>query len=450
MKGYSASGVLAAVKEGRGGVFVAHSKNTENCACVRFPNPEKVVLPMQQHIGAPCEPIVKVGDEVKVGQLIADSDKFVSAPIHATVSGKVSAVGDVKLPNGVISKAVTIESDGEMALFEGIEPPKINNRDEFVKAVRASGLVGLGGAGFPTHVKLAFSPDKNIDTLVVNAAECEPYITVDYRECLENTDRIIRSILALKEYLGFQQAVIAIEDNKPKAIDKLSEAIKRIAPEDHNIRIMALKSKYPQGAEKMMVLSATGRKVPPGKLPADVGCVVMNVASVAFIARYLETGKPLVSRSLTVDGSAIHTPQNVRVPIGTSIDDIIEFCGGFKEEPFKIITGGPMMGLAIIGTDLPVLKQNNAILAFADGTFKVKPETDCIRCGRCAEACPMSLMPTLVARFAKAKDVNMLQKSGVVVCMECGSCSYVCPAGKPLVQHMRLAKSILREAGAKK
>ncbi len=310
--------------------------------------------------------------------------------------------------------------------------------------------MGLGGAGFPTHVKLAFSPDKNIDTLVVNAAECEPYITVDYRECLDNSEYVIRGILALKQYLGFKQVVIAVEDNKPKAIDKLSETIQKLAPEDHSIRIMALKSKYPQGAEKMMVLSATGRKVPPGKLPADVGCVVMNVASVAFIARYLETGKPLVSRSLTVDGSAIHTPQNVRVPIGTSIDSIIEFCGGFREEPFKIITGGPMMGLAIIGTDLPVLKQNNAILAFADGTFKVKPETDCIRCGRCAEACPMSLMPTLVARFAKAKDVNSLQKSGVVVCMECGSCSYVCPAGKPLVQHMRLAKSILREAGAKK
>ncbi|HBL41426.1 MAG TPA: electron transport complex subunit RsxC [Ruminococcaceae bacterium] len=450
MKGYSASGILSAVTKGRGGVFVTHSKNTENCACVRFPNPEKVVLPMQQHIGAPCEPIVKVGDTVQVGQLIADTEKFVSAPIHATVSGKVSAVGDVKLPNGVISKAVTIESDGEMTLFDGIEPPKVNSRDDFVKAVRASGLVGLGGAGFPTHVKLAFSPDKNIDTLVVNAAECEPYITVDYRECMDNTDYIIRSLLVLKEYLGFKNVVIAVEDNKPKAIDKLSQAIAKLAPDEKNIRIMALKSKYPQGAEKMMVQSATGRKVPPGKLPADVGCVVMNVASVAFIARYLETGKPLVSRSLTVDGSAIHTPQNVRVPIGTNIGDIIDFCGGFTEEPFKLITGGPMMGLAIVGTDLPVLKQNNAILAFAEGTFKVKPETDCIRCGRCAAVCPMSLMPTLVTRFAKAKDVESLQDAGIMVCMECGSCSYVCPAGKPLVQHMRLAKSILREAGAKK
>ncbi len=450
MKEYSASGILSAVTKGRGGVFVAHSKNTENCACVRFPSPEKVVLPMQQHIGAPCEPIVKVGDTVQVGQKIADTDKFVSAPIHATVSGKVSAVGDVKLPNGMISRAVTIESDGEMTLFDGIEPPKINNRDDFVKAVRASGLVGLGGAGFPTHVKLAFSPDKNIDTLVINAAECEPYITVDYRECIDNTDYIIRSLLVLKEYLGFKRVVIAVEDNKPKAIDKLSETIAKLAPEEKNIRIMALKSKYPQGAEKMMVQSATGRKVPPGKLPADVGCVVMNVASAAFIARYLETGKPLVSRSLTVDGSAIHTPQNVRVPIGTNIGDIIDFCGGFKEEPFKIIAGGPMMGLAVIGTDLPVLKQNNAILAFAEGTFKVKPETDCIRCGRCAAVCPMSLMPTLVTRFAKAKDIENLQNAGIMVCMECGSCSYACPAGKPLVQHMRLAKSILREAGAKK
>lgn len=450
MKGYSAVGVLSAVVKGRGGVSVSHSKNTENCATVRMPAPAQVVLPMQQHIGAPCEPTVKVGDEVKIGQLIGDTDKFVSAPIYATISGKVTAVGDVKLPNGAISKAVTIDSDGKMESLEGIKPPVVNSREDFIKAVRASGLVGLGGAGFPTHVKLSFPQDKNIDTLVVNAAECEPYITVDYRECIENTDYVIKSVLMLQKYLGFKNVIIAVEDNKPHAVDVLSQKVAELAGDNASIRIMALKSKYPQGAEKMMVQSATGRKVPPGKLPADVGCVVMNVASVGFIARYIETGKPLVSRSLTVDGSSIHTPQNVRVPIGTSISDIIDFCGGFKEEPFKIITGGPMMGLAIIGTDLPVLKQNNAILAFAEGTFKVKPERDCIRCGRCADVCPMSLMPTLIARFAKAKDADSLQKSGVTVCMECGSCSYICPSGKPLVQNMRLAKTVLREANTTK
>lgn len=450
MKGYSANGVLSAVVKGRGGVSVSHSKNTQDCKITRMPPPEKVVLPMQQHIGAPCEPLVKAGDEVKVGQIIADTDKFVSTPIHSSVSGKVTAIGEVKLANGSVSKAVTIESDGQMTLFDGFTPPKIETAADLTKAVRESGLVGLGGAGFPTHVKLALMPNENIDTLIINAAECEPYITVDYRECIENSNNVIKGVMTMMKYLGFKQAIIAVEDNKPKAIDLLNQKVRELAGENSNIKIMALKSKYPQGAEKMMVQSATGRKIPPGKLPSDVGCVLINVASVAFIQRYVETGKPLVSRSVTVDGSAIHTPKNVRVPIGTSISDIIDYCGGFKAEPFKILSGGPMMGAAIIGTDLPLLKQNNAILAFAEGTFKVKPERDCIRCGRCAQVCPMSLMPTLIARYAKSKEADKLQDSGVMVCMECGSCAYVCPAGLPLVQHMRLAKSVIREAGAKK
>lgn len=443
------NGVLTAVKKVRGGVKVDHRKNTADCEVVRIPTPDKVVLPMQQHIGAPCTPTVAIGDTVSVGQVIGDSDKFVSAPIHASISGKVAAIGDVRLPNGAISQAVTIESDGEMRLWEGIEPPKADTREEFVKAIRTSGLVGLGGAGFPTHVKLAFPQDKGIDTLVVNAAECEPYITVDYRECIGNSWDILTSIYTIKEILGFKKVIIAAEDNKPEAF----KVLKRIADNDvdvgDEVRLMVLKSKYPQGAEKMMVQSATGRKVPPGKLPADVGCVVMNVASVAFIARYLKTGKPLVSRSMTVDGSAIAKPQNVRVPVGTNIGSIIDFCGGFKEEPCKIIAGGPMMGMPLIGTDLPVCKQNNAILAFAKNDTIIKPEKDCIRCGRCAAACPMSLMPTLIVRYAKARDAQALEKVGINVCMECGSCAYSCPAGKPLVQHMRLAKAILREESAK-
>ena len=404
---------------------------------------------MQQHIGAPCEPVVKVGDEVAVGQLIGDSDKFVSAPIHASVSGTVTAIGDIKMPNGSVSKAVTIESDGEMRLWEGIKPPKVETREDLIKAVRDSGLVGLGGAGFPTHVKLNFPPDKNIDTLVVNAAECEPYITVDYRECMENSWDILSGVYALKELLGFKQVIIAAEDNKPEAFKVLGKIADHDADIDDSVKLMVLESKYPQGAEKMMVQSATGRRVPPGKLPADVGCVVMNVASVAFISRYLKTGKPLVSRSLTVDGSAIAEPKNVRVPVGTDIGEIIDFCGGFKGEPCKILTGGPMMGLAIVGTDLPVLKQNNAILAFTADDAVLKPETDCIRCGRCVAACPMSLMPTNIVKAAKIKDVDALKRAGVTVCMECGSCAFACPAGKPLVQHMRLAKAILREEGNK-
>ena len=444
------SGVLKAVVKVRGGVKVDHQKNTAETEVVRIPEPQKVVLPMQQHIGAPCTPTVKVGDTVAIGQVIGDSDKFVSAPIHASVSGKVSAIGNVKLPNGAVVQGVTIESDGERRLYDGIEPPKADTKEEFLKAVRASGLVGLGGAGFPTHVKLNVPPDKNVDTLVINAAECEPYITVDYRECIDNSWDILSGIHIIKDMLGIEDVIIAVENNKPKAF----EVLKRIADSDNysgdHTKLMSLESRYPQGAEKMMVQSATGRKVPPGKLPADVGCIVMNVASVAFVARYIKTGKPLVSRSLTVDGSAIAEPKNVRVPIGTSIADIIDFCGGFKEEPRKIITGGPMMGLSITGTDLPVIKNNNAILAFTEKDAKLMQEGDCIRCGRCAAACPMSLVPTLIERYTKAGDTDALKKIGVNVCMECGSCAYSCPAKKPLVQTMRAAKAFLREAGDNK
>lgn len=441
--------VLTAVKQVRGGVKVDHNKNTAGCEIVRMPIPDKVVLPMQQHIGAPCVPTVNVGDIVSVGQVVGDSDKFVSAPIHASVSGTVTAVSDVKLPNGNLSKAVTIQSDGEMRLWEGIKPPVVETKEDLIKAVRASGLVGLGGAGFPTHVKLSVGPDKKIDTLVVNAAECEPYITVDYHECVDNSWDVLSGVYAIKELLDIENVVIAVEDNKPDAIELLRNMAGKDPRSKGKVRVMALKSKYPQGAEKMMVQSATGRQVPPGKLPADVGCIVMNVASVAFVARYLKTGKPLVSRSLTVDGSAIGKPGNVRVPIGTDIGEIINFCGGFKVAPCKIIAGGPMMGAPLVSTNHPICKQNNALLAFAKGDVNIREETDCIRCGRCVAACPIGLMPTIISRAAKIKDVATLKNAGVNVCMECGSCAFSCPAGKPLVQYMRLAKQILREEAAK-
>lgn len=442
------SEIIKPKKKVRGGVMVSHNKNTKDMPVKRIPAPETVTLPMSQHIGAPCTPTVKVGDKVQVGQVIGDSDKYVSAPIHASVSGKVTAVKEIRTATGVVSQAVIIENDGEMTQYEGIEPPKADTREELIKAVRDSGLVGLGGAGFPTHVKLNFPQDKGIDTLIINAAECEPYITVDYRECIDNSWDVFNGIHLVKDMLGFKKCVIAVEDNKPDAI-KILERIAEKDDERDEIKVMPLKSKYPQGAEKMMVLSATGRKVPPGKLPADVGCVVMNVGSAAFISRYCKTGKPLVSRSMTVDGSAITKPQNIRVPVGTEIDYIIKACGGFSEEPVKIVAGGPMMGAAIVDTHHPILKSNNAILCFGKKDISVKEETDCIRCGRCARACPLSLQPTLISRYAKARDVAALQRSGAMVCMECGSCAFSCPAGKPLVQYMRNAKAVLREEAQK-
>lgn len=450
MKPEKMKGVLTAVRKPRGGVSVSHNKNTADMEPVRMPSPEHVILPMQQHIGAPCTPMVKAGDAVAVGQVIGDSDKFVSAPIHASVSGKVSAVGECTLPSGTRVQSVTIESDGEMRLFEGVEPPTVNNREDFLRAVRASGLVGMGGAGFPTHVKLRVKPDKHIDTLIVNAAECEPFITVDYRECIDNSWDIMSGIFTIKEMLGIDEVIIAVEDNKPAAFEVLNRIAENSNDVGDHVRLMALKSLYPQGAEKMMVQSATGRRIPPGKLPADVGCIVMNVGSVAFVSRYLKSGKPFVSRSITVDGSAIREPKNIRLPIGTRITDVIDFCGGYQTDVYKLLMGGPMMGIALADDSLPILKQNNAILAFASHSYHIKKERACIRCGRCVQVCPMSLMPTLIERYARVRDAENLSRIGVNVCMECGSCSYACPSGRPLVQYMRLAKSVVREAGDQK
>lgn len=442
-------GVLSPVANGHGGVRVSHNKNTSALEIVRIPTPERVILPMQQHIGAPCEPTVKVGDEVKVGQVIGDTDAFVSAPIHASVSGKVTAVGPVKLANGNMVPAVTIESDGLMTLDENIKAPVINSREDFLKAVRASGLVGLGGAGFPTHVKLGFKEDSGVDTLIINAAECEPFITVDHRECIDNSWDVLSGVYTIKEILGFKNVYIAIEDNKSDAFKALMKVAADDADFDDSVKLVVLKSRYPQGAEKVLIQSVTGRCVPPGKLPSDVGVVVMNVASVSFLGRYLKTGKPLVSRSLTVDGSAIAEPKNIRVPIGTEISKIIEFCGGFKAEPYKVISGGPMMGMALSDIDVPLLKNNNAVLAFAADTVRVKTTRACIRCGRCVDACPMNLMPTKIETRAHLKDAEGLTAANAMTCMECGSCAYACPSGRPLVQYMRLAKAVIREAGAK-
>lgn len=428
-----------------------HHKNTASCESVIMPPPPQVILPMQQHIGAPCVPTVKVGDYVFVGQVIGDSDRPVSAPIHASVSGTVSKLTEVQLPGGQTVAAVVIDSDEKMLVDPSIKPPVVDTHEQFLQAVRASGLVGLGGAGFPAAIKLNVPKGKEIDTVLVNGAECEPYITADTREAIENSWDVLSGVYAVKELLGASRVLIAIENNKPEAIRILRNIADNDArdPEDR-VRVLELKSRYPQGAEKVLVQACTGRKVPQGGLPADVGCLVINLTSVAFLARYLKTGMPLVTRRITVDGSAVAEPKNVIVPIGTPIKDVIAFCDGYKTTPGKLLMGGPMMGIALADDELPVLKQNNAILAFAENDATLPQPTACIRCGRCVQACPMNLMPTALERAAMQKDAKELQALSVMNCMECGSCAFVCPARRPLVQAMRVGKGVLRAASARK
>lgn len=429
-----------------GGAKVPHRKNTAETASAIMPPPQQVVISMQQHIGAPCEPIVKAGDEVKVGQLIADSDKFVSAPIHASVSGTVSKIDTILLPSGNKVKAVVIDSDGLMTPHESVVPQNISNAKELIDAARRSGLVGLGGAGFPAHVKLNVPKDKKIDVLIINGAECEPYLTADYRAMIENSQDILDGVYKIKELLKVKNVLICIEENKPEAIKLLTEIAANEKKDPNNeVRVVTLKARYPQGAEKILIQAATGRRVGAGQLPADVGCIIMNITSVAFLARYIKTGMPLVSKRLTIDGSAVASPQNVIVPIGTKIKDVMELCGGYASTPRKIIMGGPMMGIAIYDDSLPILKQNNGILAFAEGDALLREPSACIRCGRCVKGCPMNLMPTLLEQNARTKNLDALEKLSINTCMECGTCSYVCPAGRKLVQTIRLGKQALRE-----
>ena len=434
----------------RGGAKVPHRKNTMNSESVTMPCPKQVILPMVQHIGAPCKPVVKAGTLVAVGDVIAESEGFVSAPIHATVSGKVSKIAQVKLSTGQMGDAVIIDSDGEMRISENCKPPVVESTQDFLNAVKASGLVGLGGAGFPTHVKLNVPKDKKADTLVINCAECEPYITTDNREAIENTDNVLNGIVTVMKFLELERAIIGIEDNKPEAIKILKKAIADSKEKEaEKICVLPLKARYPQGAEKVLIKACTDRVVPVGKLPLDAGCIVMNITSVAFVSSYLKTGIPLVSKRVTVDGSAISEPKNVIVPIGTPIKDVVEFCGGYSEPCGKLISGGPMMGIALASDEFPILKQNNAILAFNEKDAALQRTTDCIRCGRCVSSCPLSLMPAAIERSVKLKDVDALNKQGVMVCMECGSCAFNCPAHRPLVQTMRQGKNLVRSAPKK-
>ena len=424
------------------GVSVKHCKNTAESAAVRMPVPDKVVIPMIQHMGAPCEPLVKVKDTVTVGQLIGDSNEFLSAPIHSSVSGTVTAIEDFVTSGGEKCKGVVIATDKLQTVSPDVVPPVVNSREDFLKAVRSCGLVGLGGAGFPTHIKLNPKNLDQVDTLVVNGAECEPYITCDMRLMLERTDSIMGGIQAVMKYLDIKTAVIGIEDNKPEAIAKMTEAASKL----EGVSVLTMKSKYPKGAEKVIIYEATGRVVGEGQLPADVGVIAMNVATLSKLDEYLKTGMPLVEKMLTVDGGAVAEPKNVIAPIGTPIKDLMDFCGGYKSEPHKLLMGGPMMGICVYSDEYPILKNNNAILAFDEEQSKPVKETACIRCGRCLRACPFDLAPAAMDRAYHLGDVDSLRSLKVNLCMECGCCSYVCPAHRELAMYNKLGKRMLREA----
>lgn len=428
-------------------IDAGHYKNTAQCATEAMPIPDIVKINMSQHIGKPCQPLVKAGDAVKVGQLIGDVDAFISAPIHSSVSGTVKGIETQRGAMGGYETLVVIETDKKQELWEGIKVPEVDDLQGFVKAVRESGCVGMGGASFPTHVK--YNP-KNIDdvhTLIVNAAECEPFITSDHRAMLEDTQDIIDGMKLIMNYDGLDEAYIGIEANKPDAIAKFDEEFEKQGLT--NMHTFTLLSRYPKGAERVLVYEITGKHMAAGVLPADLGVILSNVTSVAVIGEYFRTGIPLVKRRMTVDGDAVANPKNVLAPIGTQISDVIAFCGGYRKPPKEIVMGGPMMGRSIPTDAMPIIKNNNAILAFSEEQATIPPETPCINCGRCHMACPFNLLPTAFADAYLDADAQKLADLQVMQCMECGSCSFVCPARRPLSFMNKLGKGLVKEAGIK-
>ncbi|MDD6254833.1 MAG: electron transport complex subunit RsxC [Eubacteriales bacterium] len=424
-------------------IHVPHHKDTASFESVEMPVPEKVYISMSQHIGRPCQPLVKKGDHVLVGQLIGDIDAPVSAPIYSSVSGDVTAIETDRSALGGMDTYVVIASDGKQEKAEGLEPPVCETKDDFIKAVRASGVVGLGGASFPTSVKFNPANLNEVDTFIVNGAECEPFITSDHRNMLERTDDIVNGIKLIIRYLGISHMYIAIENNKPDAIAKIREAVSGI-PE---CQVHELKSTYPQGAERVLIHEVTGKTLNAGELPASVGCILSNVTTVMVIGSYFRTGMPMVSRNVTIAGNAVTNPGNYIIPIGTRYCDIIDFAGGYKNQPRKIIAGGPMMGKAQSSDGSVTVKNTGAVLFFDETqSWDIDP-TPCINCGRCHRACPFGLMPKEYAKAYKNGDAQRLKDIKVMECMNCGSCSFVCPARKPLAFLNTLAKSMVKEAG---
>jgi electron transport complex protein RnfC len=416
---------------------------SENSEITQLPAGAVVKIPLSQHIGAPSVPLVKAGDEVLMGQKIAEAGGFVSVPAHASVSGKVLGIEQIPTVFGRPVDAIVIENDGQYkkAFADPVDYEKLEPK-EIIDLIKDAGIVGMGGAAFPQHVKLMPPPEKKINLLLINAAECEPFLTADYRLMLESPERIVYGTKAVMRALGVQKAIIGIEDNKPAAIEAMQKAV-----DTHGIRVAVLKSKYPQGSEKQMIDAITGRVVPSGGLPMDVGVVVSNVGSVKALADRLLDGEPLIRRVVTVTGAVGH-PSNFSAPVGMSIQELIDAAGGFDGEPMKIMMGGPMMGNSIPDLSCAVVKGTSGIVVLDERYLaKKERETECIYCGKCAQACPIYLMPMQLLAYSKLGDFDTCAELGALDCISCGSCTYVCPAKKHIAQYIKLAKD---EIAAKK
>lgn len=424
----------------RGGIHPKGRKDlAKDKATVKMTAPTLLAIPLSQHIGASCESLVKIGDTVKLGQKIADSDAFVSAPIHSPVSGVVKKID--KYPHATLGECmcIVIENDNENTPCEENKPLDYTkmSSEEIINAIREFGIVGMGGAAFPTSVKLKIPPEKKVDTILINGAECEPYLTADYRLMLEDANSIVEGAKILMKATNVSNVIIAIEDNKLDAWDKLNS----ICQNEKGVKAVKVKTKYPQGGEKQLIDAVLKRKVKSGTLPADCGVIVQNVATVSQIYKSFKTGLPLIERIVTISGEGIEEPMNVMAKIGTSYKEICDFAGGVKENTVKVVSGGPMMGFAQYTLDVPVTKGTSGILCLTKEESREYEEKDCIKCGRCVEHCPIKLMPFMITEKASLGEFEESVRYGLKDCIECGSCSFVCPQKRHLVQSIRLAKA---------
>ncbi|MBI5700192.1 electron transport complex subunit RsxC [Candidatus Saganbacteria bacterium] len=431
-----------------GGLHLKYNKeSTEFKPIKELPSPQRVVIPLQQNLGCPNDPLVKVGDEVYEGQKIGDSPKFVSAPVHASISGKVTKIEKLPNPCGFDVASVVIEAGGgaKGSVMHNAKTLEELTPDEIRRIVREAGIVGMGGATFPTHVKLTPPAGKLIDTLIINGCECEPYITADHRLMLERADDIIFGSLALAKAVGAQNILIGVEDNKKDAVGALSTSDeKHHLGKNSPIKIVEVETKYPQGGEKQLIKTLLDREVPSGKLPLEVGAVVNNVGTAAAVAAAIKHGTPLIKRVLTVTGPGMKERHNFLVRIGTSFEEVLKHSEGLMEDASRIVMGGPMMGLAVSSLDLPVVKGTTCLLVFNRKEARIYEEKDCIRCGRCIKHCPAGLMPNFLSDYVKLKDWEKVEEYHVADCIECGCCSYVCPSRIFLVQYFKAAKRELQ------